>query len=84
MVNDEEKENMEKIERKEEKEEASPGRQIKGILKSSNSEANPNATVHGAPQSPSYSGMTGGAAEKWRYTVQNITNLFSSSDYSLS
>ena len=89
MVNDEEKEkegkeNMEEIERKEEKEEASPGRQIKGILKSSNSEANPNATVHGAPQSPSYSGMTGGAAEKWRYTVQNITNLFSSSDYSLS
>jgi len=69
---------------KEEKEESSSSRQIKGILKSSPSDASTNATVHGAPQSSPYSGLAGGAADKWRYTVQNITSLFSAADYSLS
>ena len=68
-------------EEKEEKEESPSSRQIKGILKSSSGEAS--ATIHGAPQSGPYSGLAGGAADKWRYTVQNITSLFSSADYSL-
>ena len=57
-------------------------RQIKGILKQSNMNMDNSATVHeGAAGSPY--GTLAVAADKWRYTVQNITSIFSS-EYTLS
>ena len=77
MVSDPQEDQEEEKEDREDREENTSSRQIKGILKSSTSEAA--ATIHGAPQSAQY----GGAADKWRNTVQNIASLFSASDYSL-
>ena len=56
-------------------------KQIKSILKQSNPDNS--STIHESPPTHSPYSTLAVAADKWRYTVQNITNMFSS-EYTLS
>ena len=56
-------------------------KQIKSILKQSNTDNS--STIHESPTTHSPYSTLAVAADKWRYTVQNITNMFSS-EYTLS